>query len=74
MRNLNCKLKYCPICKVRMQQGNCREEEDYVVLTRSCPQCKKSVHIIEMCKEEYNANVEVLNKIIDILAQKKGSL
>jgi hypothetical protein len=74
MKNLNCSLKYCSECKVRMQQRNCREEDDYIVLTRHCPQCKKNVHIIEVSKVEYNANVEVLNKIIDLLAQKKGSL
>lgn len=74
MKNLNCKLKYCSECKVRMQQVYCREENDYIMLTRHCPKCKKNVHIIEVSKVEYNTNVEVLNKIIDLLAQKKENL
>jgi hypothetical protein len=57
-----------------MIQRNCREEEDYIVLTRHCPQCKKNIHIIEVSKQEYNATVDVLNKIIDLLASKKGVL
>jgi hypothetical protein len=73
-KNTGCSLKYCQDCNVRLHQGNCREEDDYIVLTRKCPQCKKKVHIIEISKEEYNANVDVLNKIIDLIAQKKDSL
>jgi hypothetical protein len=71
-RNIECSLKYCKDCKVRLHQGNCREESDYVVLTRKCPQCGKSVHIIEVLKEDYNNSVEALNRIIDFIAEKKG--
>ena len=73
-KNIGCSLKYCQDCNVRLHQANCREELDYIVLTRKCPKCKRKVHIVEVSKIEYNTNVEVLNKIIDLLAQKKNSL
>jgi hypothetical protein len=73
-KNIECKLKYCSECGLRLHQENCREELEYIVLTRKCPQCKKKVYIVEVSKIEYNTNVEVLNKIIDLLAQKKDTL
>jgi hypothetical protein len=71
-RNIECALKYCQDCKVRLHQGNCREEEDHIVLTRKCPKCGKNIHIIEVLKEEYDNSVDALNRIIDFIAEKKG--
>jgi DNA-directed RNA polymerase subunit M/transcription elongation factor TFIIS len=69
MSNKECKLKFCSECGVRMQQQHIREAEDYIILTRHCPQCGKNVHVVEMEREEYNKSVEVLNKIINFIAE-----
>jgi hypothetical protein len=69
MSNKECRLKFCQECGVRMQQQHCREEEDYIILTRHCPQCGENVHIVEMEREEYNKTVVALNKIIDFIAE-----
>jgi phage FluMu protein Com len=53
-----------------MIQGNCREENDYVILTRKCPKCKKLVHIVEVDREEYNNSIEILNKIVELVGKK----
>jgi len=66
-KNLKCDLKYCQHCGVRLRQGNCREEDHYVVLTRTCPKCGKSVHLVEITKDDYNQSVQTLNKIIDLI-------
>lgn len=66
-KNLKCDLKYCQDCGVRLRQGNCREEDHYVVLTRTCPKCGKSVHLVEITKADYNQSVQTLNKIIDLI-------
>ena len=71
-KNLECGLKYCSNCKVRLQQRNCREEDDHIVLTRHCPKCGKNVHLVEVSKEDYNGSVQAINKIIDFLAELKG--
>ena len=68
-RNKDCKIKYCSECKVRMIQGNCREEVDHVILTRRCPKCGKLVHLVEVERERYNKTIEAMNKIIDFLAE-----
>ena len=72
-KNIECSLKYCQECKMRMHQKNCREELDHIVMTRTCPKCHKSIHIVEVRKEDYNKSVEALNKIIDFIAQAKGN-
>ncbi len=67
-KNEECPLKYCPNCHVRLHRGNCREERDYVVITRSCPKkCGYSVHVVEVELEAYNENVEKLNTIKELL-------
>ena len=71
-KNIECSVKYCKDCKVRLQQRNCREEDNHVVLTRHCPKCHKNIHVVEVSKDSYNKSVEALNKIIDFIAEAKG--
>jgi hypothetical protein len=69
-RNKENKLRYCPNCHIRLWQGNCREEENYIVLTRSCPnKCGYLTHVVEVDVEKYNRNVGTLNKILALIGE-----
>jgi hypothetical protein len=70
MKNETCAVRYCPKCKVKLTQTHCREESNYLIRTRKCPKCREySIHTVEVKKDDYNNNVEVLNKIIGLLAE-----
>jgi hypothetical protein len=68
-KNIECEIKYCPSCHVRLQQGNCREEQDHVVLTRKCRECGYNVRVVEIDLATYNKTVNAMNKIIDLIAE-----
>lgn len=62
-----CSVRYCSVCGSRLIQKHKREEADYLVRTRHCAKCKTNIHTIEVMRDEFNASVEVLNKIIELV-------